>query len=331
MKNVIFRSTFLFTFSFLINSTEIFSQASVSSSAGYTVNIVIIPVTIIPSSTVCTWGYNYNVRVNYNISFTGTNIPASLYTLQGYITCGSTTHFFDLPNNGGTGTVTSTSNQWNSNSDCNTATVTSLHCNSVNIQINGNGIAAQTITFPVTSVTLPVQLLNFSATPQTHNVILRWATASETGNNNFTIERSANGIEWQQIKDIPGAGTSATPHQYDWFDEAPLRGISYYRLRQTDMDGHSSLSEVKSVRYTAGENNIAIYPTPNTGNTITITGLPDYNNHRLTLINSNGASIFTTPLSSFSVSLPALQAGAYIIRMENMQSGQTTNLRYIKL
>ncbi|MEM9024232.1 MAG: hypothetical protein AAGB22_10845, partial [Bacteroidota bacterium] len=124
----------------ILDPSALVGQCSQASSDGYTVNMSFTVASIVPSSNSCPFGYNYNVAVDYAVSFSGTNIPASLYTLQGTVTCGGTQHFFNLPNGGGTGTVTSVSNPYRNASDCNTATPASLGCTDVDIQISGSGL-----------------------------------------------------------------------------------------------------------------------------------------------------------------------------------------------
>lgn len=96
----------------------------------------------------CQWGYNYTVDIEYEISFTGSNPPNSLHTLQGTLGCGSNSQFFDLPNSGGSGVVT-TANTWASSTNCATATPESLGCNTISIAINGPSMSNQTISCPI--------------------------------------------------------------------------------------------------------------------------------------------------------------------------------------
>lgn len=95
---------------------------------------------------------------------------------------------------------------------------------------------------------LPITLLNFDAQAAGAVVDLFWATASEMNNEHFTVERSADGYTFLPLLRVPGAGYSTVKLEYSAVDEAPLQGLSYYRLRQTDYDGTSTLSNVVSVR-----------------------------------------------------------------------------------
>jgi hypothetical protein len=125
-------------------------STSVNAAGGqnYSVNVTITPTAIVPAQSSCAWGYNYDVAYDYDVQITGGN-NSSLYTLAGYLTCGSNQGiYFDLPNNGGSGSDVTQGNSWNNNSDCATATVESLLCDSIAIQIEGPGIPNQFISLP---------------------------------------------------------------------------------------------------------------------------------------------------------------------------------------
>jgi hypothetical protein len=84
---------------------------------------------------------------------------------------------------------------------------------------------------------LPIELLDFTAKIVNQGVKLTWITAAEINNDFFTIERSRNGVNWETLTFVQGAGNSNQVLTYTWEDDQPLNGISYYRLKQTDFDG----------------------------------------------------------------------------------------------
>lgn len=84
---------------------------------------------------------------------------------------------------------------------------------------------------------LPIELLSFSGACVNGNVTLKWATASETNNDYFSIERSSDGITFKTIATIDGAGTSSSVLNYSYTDNAALATGGYYRLHQTDFNG----------------------------------------------------------------------------------------------
>ena len=108
---------------------------------------------------------------------------------------------------------------------------------------------------------LPIELLDFTATLNNKSVDLNWATASEINNDYFTIERSADGINFESLMMKKGAGNSSRVINYLSNDENPLNGISYYRLKQTDFNGSFTYSKIESVSFNK-ENKIEVYPNP---------------------------------------------------------------------
>ncbi len=93
---------------------------------------------------------------------------------------------------------------------------------------------------------VPIELNEFAAICQNDKTILRWSTASELNNNYFTIERSYNGLNFEPIATINGAGTSNQPNFYSFEDD--LHSFTtYYRLLQTDYDGTTKISSLISV------------------------------------------------------------------------------------
>lgn len=84
---------------------------------------------------------------------------------------------------------------------------------------------------------LPVELLFFNAELKEQKAELHWATASETNNHYFTVERSTDGRLFEDLVIVSGHGTSNEEHSYNFTDYNPILPLSYYRLRQTDYDG----------------------------------------------------------------------------------------------
>lgn len=320
--------SFIFVLSF---NTASFSQISVQSTKGYSVNIYVEPIEIvIKGNNKCTWGYNYDLKLNYTITLTGTNIPKKLYTLQGTVSNNSVSHFFSLPVKGGQGTTISKSSVWRSEPDCATATVATMNLNMINIEIEGDGISSRTVSFPFATI-LPVKMVSFSAEQDQQKVKLSWTTATETNNDFFTIERSSDDNQWSEIKKVKGAGNSTDLRSYTSYDENLAAGTFHYRIKQTDFDGKASYSEVRTIRNTGNRKGLSLYPIPNTGNTINIAGIKDYNKNELTLLNAAGNIIFATTLSTSSVELPSLVTGIYFIRIKDKLSGDITNFRYVKI
>jgi hypothetical protein len=118
----------------------------------------------------------------------------------------------------------------------------------------------------ITSVYLPIELLDFTAYVDGHNAELRWRTATETNNDYFTIERTKDGNNYETIARVKGSGTTSSVRNYQTTDTEPLPGHSYYRLKQTDFDGKFTYSNLAPVDFetVSTENGFSIYPNPST-------------------------------------------------------------------
>lgn len=99
---------------------------------------------------------------------------------------------------------------------------------------------------------LPIELLSFDAMRTGNVVDVRWSTATEINNEWFDVERSRNGEEFASIGRVAGAINSQSTLHYAYVDANPLGGTSFYRLRQTDLDGTTTTSNVVAVQFGSG-------------------------------------------------------------------------------
>jgi PKD repeat protein len=97
---------------------------------------------------------------------------------------------------------------------------------------------------------LPVNLIYFSGSNKGSFNLLEWATASETNNRGFEIQRSQNGTEFSPIGFISGKGTTSVIQRYSFEDHKILNPLYYYRLLQIDFDGISASSPIIAIKST---------------------------------------------------------------------------------
>jgi len=97
------------------------------------------------------------------------------------------------------------------------------------------------------SCALPIELISFNANLFSGLVEVDWATATETDNDFFEIQRSGDGLNWEVIEVVDGAENSSSLISYAIEDRAPLLGLSYYRLKQVDMNGAFSYSDTRVI------------------------------------------------------------------------------------
>ena len=130
---------------------------------------------------------------------------------------------------------------------------------------------AQMATFQTSLSPLPIQLLTFTAESCNNQVCLNWATATETNNDYFTIEKSKDGVNFDVVLQSEGAGNSTSQKDYSAYDDTPYDGVSYYRLKQTDYNGKFTYSNIVTVNFTSPTNfYFNVYPNPSTGENISL-------------------------------------------------------------
>ncbi len=116
---------------------------------------------------------------------------------------------------------------------------------------------------------LPVKLSSFTATlTATGNAAISWATASESNNDYFTIERSNDGEHFSFLS--KAASKSVGSNLYYLLDKNLDSGINYYRLSQTDKDGELTVLGVKAVNVSITPTKATVYPNPLAGNVLKV-------------------------------------------------------------
>ncbi len=111
------------------------------------------------------------------------------------------------------------------------------------------------------SLILPIELISLTANCSDGSVKVDWATASEINNDYFTLERSADGVNFEELTIVSGAGNSNNIVSYSWLDDNPTSDIAYYRLKQTDFNGAFSYSEIISKNCQSNDE-FRVYPNP---------------------------------------------------------------------
>lgn len=206
---------------------------------------------------------NVQFWFDYSMDLIGAGAPSNLWTFNGYATCQDKTFYLgNLPNSPNSASLRN-SNTATIVDEC-AEPVMPCFCENFEVyfEVHGPNLNTTTIVLePSSFAVLPIELLSFEAIAVGRSIDLEWATASETNNEFFTIERSNDGQTWEEIAYIDGAGNSSNQIDYSWTDNTPLNGVSYYRLKQTDFDGEFSYSEIAAVELN-GKNEIKVYPNP---------------------------------------------------------------------
>jgi hypothetical protein len=143
-------------------------------------------------------------------------------------------------------------------------------------------------------ILLPIKMQNFDCAEIADQTIqIDWETISEINSDYFIVERSSNGLNWEELKKVDAVGNSSTLQAYKAFDYQAYSPISYYRLKQVDSDGQFTYSEIRAVRFKTEQNkSLLVYPNPAT-NQITLKAEEQEELSQIRLFNSLGKEVTT--------------------------------------
>jgi hypothetical protein len=165
---------------------------------------------------------------------------------------------------------------------------------------------------------LPITFSSFTAQKQNKTVKLNWTTEQEFNSSHFIIERSADGRTWQSLASMAAAGNSNNHLEYTAYDNLPLNGTSYYRIKEVDKDGRLQVSVVRPVNFDAG---YSITVAPNPAKDFVVVTMDRINNAGSTirLFNASGNLVYTekTNLSKLNINTAAFARGLYFIKISN--------------
>lgn len=184
----------------------------------------------------------------------------------------------------------------------------------------------------VCAIVLPVELVSFTGKcTDEEQVILNWATASETNNDYFEVQRNIGMLEgWKSVGTVKGAGNSSTIRNYEFTDVSSLsfgdgQGERFYRLKQTDYDGKYEYSPITSVHFPCQNEDIAILPNPSSG-IFAVTGLAP--NSELSVYNVWGEKVFLRKSNNefIIIDLSDKPEGVYFIQIKTDKESFTHKL-----
>ena len=112
----------------------------------------------------------------------------------------------------------------------------------------------------VPSGVLPVRFSSINARYNGKEVEVTWRTAMEQNNRHFVVEYSSNGTNFLPIGTVV-ATNLANGSSYSFIHKNFVNGNNYYRIKQVDIDGHFSRSNI-AIANVKLNGNIAIYPNP---------------------------------------------------------------------
>ena len=168
---------------------------------------------------------------------------------------------------------------------------------------------------------LPVVLMTWNAKAVGSDVELNWSTYTEEDNDFFSLEHSTDGVNFTEIAQVDGEGTTAEAVDYAYTAANPGAGIHYYRLVQQDYDGTRTTYDVLSVTLGGTSSLASIYPNPaRAGERVTVNAAANVSELSLHSITGRLVKRYA---ATGGIDLPAdLASGVYLLRA----GGTTTRL-----
>lgn len=145
-------------------------------------------------------------------------------------------------------------------------------------------------------IALPVELLSFQGKKEENFIRLNWQTANEENNLGFEIQKSNNGTDWTILDWVDGNGTSNQIYQYNYLDKYPFLEDNYYRLKQLDLDGRHTFSNIIVIRNNENDIDIKVTPNPSNGEFEVIILNPHKEKMKITLYDNTGHVIWDSGL-----------------------------------
>lgn len=167
------------------------------------------------------------------------------------------------------------------------------------------------------NIALPIELLTFEGEKIEKRSQLYWTTSFEKDNAGFSIQRSKDGINWENVGWVASRGNSTQITAYQWIDEQPLAGENYYRLEQQDIDGAISYSDM-IVLYFENNQAIQLYPNPVKYQlTIALAANFERKPTFITMYNSIGEQVKSYEITNnqLQVSTADWPAGTYVVKI----------------
>jgi len=161
---------------------------------------------------------------------------------------------------------------------------------------------------------LPINLLSFEAIKQAKKVLLQWTTDNELNADKYIVERSADGITYTAIGNVP-AYNNSNKNNYSLADNQPLSGLNFYRLKMMDIDGSYRYSPVRRVNFNNAGDDFSIYPNPVSADKIYVSSTGNMNSAVIFDAAGRLIKLFTLKGRSNTLDVSGIAKGTYQLKV----------------
>lgn len=181
---------------------------------------------------------------------------------------------------------------------------------------------------------LPAEISALKARFSGASINLNWISHSESNNKGFEVQRAVGntndfktiGFVGSRAKD----GNSQLDINYNFEDANIVSGQThYYRLKQIDFDGKSSLSPIRSIKPGSIESNLNVYPNPSQGSVTVNTGSTSGKLNIFVLDNTGRVVNQYMNVSTSNTRISNLKKGLYTLKIVNTETGEQSAQRVV--
>ena len=253
---------------------------------------------------------NYTLTIQYETD--------GIKTLETLVSCGSTPIFTDCFQVNGTGTKVYPNLVCSGGIPALRATFTPRtgSCNSAQ--------CGPVVTTGPDGGVLPVKISSFTAARSKQVVSLNWNTEFEIDAKEFIVER-AEGTEFRSVGTISSTGNSSTKKSYSFNDKNENASVTYYRLKNVDLNGKYTYSDIKTVKGYGAANDVSFFPNPARSNSkISLVGVAA--NSSIQLLDFSGKVLKNMNSATInSLDLSGVKNGTYLIRIVDRLTNEVVN------
>lgn len=178
---------------------------------------------------------------------------------------------------------------------------------------NTNNTPQGTVTV-LNTTPLGVDIKSFSAVAEGCKANISWTTGEETNNKYFTVERSRDGITFSGIGKVNAKGEGGNGAAYSFVDADPVSGKNFYRVRQVNTDGRSTVSNTLALSFNCGTTRIELFPNP-TSAIVNVKGLSGKNTVKIMTVTGQDIMKTETEQETCSMLVNALASGTYHVQV----------------
>ena len=99
------------------------------------------------------------------------------------------------------------------------------------------------------AMALSTEMSGFTIQESYEGVTISWKTASSENGKDFVVEQSLDGVNFDPIATLNCKNSSGVSY-YEYLDEYPLLGRTYYRITYIDLEGNAESFKSQMVEYT---------------------------------------------------------------------------------